>query len=682
MTNGPDDARPDETWNPTLAKGEIGEDDARFLFEGSSGDDLETSDESSDDLGGENAIAKEIDDGPVVNLAEESDSSDSEGPLLRTGNVPQEWYEDMRHDGYDIDGKKVVVRGPGDLIDQFLLRKNPDSAKRSLYDAKNDRQIRLTDREINLINRIRKGKTAGRMPEIELKPMEVNKTLLGDGFLPRRAFQPNKWERKAMLKIARGIRNGWIRAPQKKEEEEIDPLHDLWKDENPVHRQQLEPPKPPPPSHSESYNPPAEYLFDEQEQKEWENTEPEDRKVDFIPQKFQHMRHVPAYKDSIRESFERCLDLYLCTRLKKKRLNVDPEKLLPELPDAKDLLPYPTFKATTLEGHEKLIRSLSLSPDGEYVLSGSHDKTCRFWEASTGRELKRDNFEHPVEGVAFNPNPEKPCFAVLTHHTVHIFPSATAPPAKRDAMVELLGPSRKTLETNGVQWAHDKERKSLAIELEAQLTGLRWHRAGDYLLTFRPERETRSLIVHRVSTRTSQVPFTKPIKGKIMDVQFHPSKPQIFVAADRVVRVYDLQKQELTHKISTPSTAISSLAIHPKGDHLLVAGYDKRVYWYNLDLGHQPIKNMEYHKAGVQCIRFHPTRPLFASCSSDGTIQVFHAKVFDDLTQNPRIVPVKTLDCLRPIGTNGVNALAWHPTQAWIWGAGPSGDGHQIWCYM
>jgi len=58
----------------------------------------------------------------IENLAELSDSSiDSQGDLIRTGNVPSEWYDNELHDGYDIDGRKVYSRGIGDNIDQFLL---------------------------------------------------------------------------------------------------------------------------------------------------------------------------------------------------------------------------------------------------------------------------------------------------------------------------------------------------------------------------------------------------------------------------------------------------------------------------------------------------------------------------------------------------------------------------------
>lgn len=47
-----------------------------------------------------------------------------------------------------------------------------------------------------------------------------------------------------------------------------------------------------PPGHAESYNPPAEYLFDDDELKKWESTEAEKRRINFVPQKYDSLRKV------------------------------------------------------------------------------------------------------------------------------------------------------------------------------------------------------------------------------------------------------------------------------------------------------------------------------------------------------------------------------------------------------
>ena len=63
------------------------------------------------------------------------------------------------------------------------------------------------------------------------------------------------------------------------------------------------------------------------------------------------------YSSFIKERFERCLDLYLCPRSKKKRINVDPQSLLPKLPKPQDLQPFPTTLLLRYTGHTARVRA-------------------------------------------------------------------------------------------------------------------------------------------------------------------------------------------------------------------------------------------------------------------------------------------------------------------------------------
>lgn len=46
-----------------------------------------------------------------------------------------------------------------------------------------------------------------------------------------------------------------------------------------------------------------------------------------------------------------------------------------------------------------------------------------------------------------------------------------------------------------------------------------------------------------------------------------------------MVRVYDLVKQELVRKLQAGAQWISAVAVHPAGDNLLVASYDRKLVW-------------------------------------------------------------------------------------------------------
>ena len=75
---------------------------------------------------------------------------------------------------------------------------------------------------------------------------------------------------------------------------------------------------------------------------------------------------------------------------------------------------------------------------------------------------------------------------------------------------------------------------------------------------------------------------------------FHPRKPIFFVATQRYVRVYNLQKQQLIKKLSSGAKWISSLDVHPDGDNVLIGSYDSKVCWFDLDLSTKPYKTLRY----------------------------------------------------------------------------------------
>jgi ribosome biogenesis protein ERB1 len=68
-----------------------------------------------------------------------------------------------------------------------------------------------------------------------------------------------------------------------------------------------------------------------------------------------------------------------------EQLNIDPQSLLPKLPKARDLRPFPTRLALTFLGHSDRVRCISVSPDGQWMVSGSDDGSVRVWEVDTGR---------------------------------------------------------------------------------------------------------------------------------------------------------------------------------------------------------------------------------------------------------------------------------------------------------
>jgi WD40 repeat protein len=209
----------------------------------------------------------------------------------------------------------------------------------------------------------------------------------------------------------------------------------------------------------------------------------------------------------------------------------------------------------------------------------------------------------------------------------------------------------------------------IMVDIKKKVKDVVWHHKGDYFATVSPQQSATSVLVHRLSKGQSQSPFGKP-KGLVQRVCFHPNKPFFFVASQRHVRVYNLGTQTMVKKLLCPAKWISSLAVHPQGDHLIVGSYDRRVSWFDMDLANTPYKTLKYHQKAVRGVAFHPTYPLFASCSDDGNLHIFHGKVFTDLLTNPLIVPVKILKVQTPKNDLGLLHCQFHPSQPWILASG------------
>ncbi len=245
---------------------------------------------------------------------------------------------------------------------------------------------------------------------------------------PKRRWIPSKWEKQKVclacirpfqnhylshsqvMKIVRAIRQGRI-VPNKPKATQSQ-FYAVWNDEPSNAPAPLPAPKPRLPVHAESYNPPEEYLPTQEEREKWDATDPEDRERDFLPQKYSALRLVPAYDQFIKERFSRQLDLYLAPRVHRVKLRIDPESLIPKLPSPSSLKPFPIYRSLQVQHESKRVRTVSVSPDGGWVITGDESGVVRLWEVIVGKEVKRWTFKSKVGAVEWCPRTDVSYFAV------------------------------------------------------------------------------------------------------------------------------------------------------------------------------------------------------------------------------------------------------------------------------
>lgn len=658
--------------------------------------------------GNDRYIYNEIDPG------DDSDYSVPDDEANTIGNIPLSFYESYPHIGYNINGKKIMRPARGQALDALLDSIDVPKGWTGLTDPATGKPLELSQEELQLLRKVQMNEIPADgydpyEPTVEWFTSKIETMPLSSAPEPKRRFVPSKHEAKRVMKIVRAIREGRIlpyRPPrEEQEEEEGIQNYDIWEDEQPRldHAMHMPAPKLPPPGFDESYHPPPEYLPDKKEKEAWEKADEEDRERDYLPTDHTSLRKVPGYDRFVKEKFDRCLDLYLAPRVRRTKLNIDPESLLPKLPNPDELRPFPTHEAGRFHGHQGRVRSLAIDPSGQYLATGGDDGTVRVWTIEPQREVwtVRLGADNPVNVVRWRPGKDAPVVAACAGDDIYLCvprlgidfgPEAEAAQAVLDAGWGYGTSETTTSKSSSVKWSRPLSSQrdqgvAVVIHLGHTAKTLSFHSGGNHFVTVCSATTvpaSQAIAIHTITKHQTQLPFRKRLKGggAPQVAHFHPSKPVLFVANQRVIRVYDLSKQSLLKIIQPGARWISSFDIHPTSsstagsDNLIVGSYDRRLLWMDLDLSPRPYKTLRFHEKAIRSVRFHPATnryPLFADGSDDGSIQIFHGQVTSDMMSNAQIVPLKVLRGHKISGELGVMDLDWHPQHPWLVSAG--GDG-------
>lgn len=155
----------------------------------------------SDATGEDRTVYREIDPG----YGSDSSTEDNQNA---TGDVPAEWYEDMPHIGYDINGKKILKPATKDELERFLEHTEGEA---DTVPSKNMQQdVKLTQDELRLIRRLEQGQLpddafdpyADQVEFFTGKGKEMIMPISGAPE-PKRRFLPSKWEHEKVCQCPR-----------------------------------------------------------------------------------------------------------------------------------------------------------------------------------------------------------------------------------------------------------------------------------------------------------------------------------------------------------------------------------------------------------------------------------------------------------------------------------------------
>jgi ribosome biogenesis protein ERB1 len=551
------------------------------------------------------------------------------------GDIPSAWYRREQHVGYTQSGIKLLRNDATDKIDALLKSIDDRSAWRLLVDECSGLQLQLSPAQVRLLKQL----GTGILPRSDKESYDYDnfhsirsekEKFNPEQHEPKRRFKPSKYEAERILHLVRKLRRATSESSSTRKSLTRD--LDIWTDNE--NEEYPGPNKPSRPSKLEiagtalSYNAPPEYHDDE---------------------RLAHSKSLRSLKTTssfILDRFHRCLDLYLCPRVQKQTLKINPDTILPRIPELADMRPFPEKLALSFHGHQAELSALAIDDSGEFLASGDMNGYLNIWDVTTTNRVKQYTFREPITSLSWRPRIRGLELAVCVGNSVVLVG------LERDDYFKQNG-------GNNV-WSVDKL-NHFTTSSSGAILSLDWHPKGDYVATVE---ESGDVCVHRASTSTSQkVCSTK--KSHLIEVLWHPKQPLLYIATRNCIQTFAVRENRIQNKLKPANSIVVSMCLSSGGEYAFVTCNDSRLYIFDTEASSSPIKVLQLQNGVGLCSSFHRVLPLLTIAFASGVTQIFFASWKEQVSETPSIIPLKVLDC----GTRAQlsrHPCVFHTTQPWV----------------
>ncbi|MFF4219436.1 nSTAND1 domain-containing NTPase [Streptomyces nondiastaticus] len=286
-----------------------------------------------------------------------------------------------------------------------------------------------------------------------------------------------------------------------------------------------------------------------------------------------------------------------------------------------------------LTGHTSAVASVTFSPDGKSLATGSFDGTARIWDVATGKPLTTlTGHSAPVRSVAFSPD-GKTLATSSDDRATRLWNVATGENRglltghNRPVMSVAFSPDGLTIATASADytarlWDVATGAHRTTLDVHAEVLSLAFSPDSKVLITGGGERTAR---IWDIATRESRLTFEETPSTIVRSVAFAPDGKSFATGhEDGTAQLRDMTTGK-TRTIHTGQQApVQSVAFSPDGTTLATNGARSAQLW---DVATGAARStLTGHSAPVQSVAFSPDGKSFATGSSDGTARIWDAR--------------------------------------------------------
>ena len=286
---------------------------------------------------------------------------------------------------------------------------------------------------------------------------------------------------------------------------------------------------------------------------------------------------------------------------------------------------------TTLEGHWSDVRSVSFSPDGSLLASGSSDDTIRLWDVKTGNLLHTlTGHRGGVLSVSFSPDGSLLAsgswddtiglWDVKTGNLLHTLTGhrggVTSVSFSPDGSLLASGSSDDTIRLWDVKTGN----------LLHTLTG---HRGGVLSVSFSPDGSLLASGSGDDTIRLWDVKTGKRLRtltghvSAVLSVSFSPDGSLLASGSwDDTIGLWDVKTGNLLHTLTGHRGGVLSVSFSPDGSLLASGSWDDTIGLWDVKTGNR-LHTLTGHRDNVNSVSFSPDGSLLASGSDDNTIRLW-----------------------------------------------------------